>query len=42
MAPFAFVEPEDALGPENFGGQLVVEEVLEFAQAQGLVTAERQ
>ena len=40
MAPFAFVKPKDALGPENFCGQLVVEEVLELTQAQGLVAAE--
>ena len=31
MAAFAFVEPEDSLGPEHLLGHLVVEEVLELA-----------
>jgi hypothetical protein len=31
----AFVEPEDAFGSEDVGAELVVEEVLEFADAEG-------
>ena len=42
MAAFAFVEPEDSLGPEHLLGELVVEEVLELAQCEGLITLERQ
>ncbi len=40
MPPFTFVEPEDAFGTEHAGGQLVVEEVLEFAQGEGAIAAE--
>ena len=42
MAAFAFVEPEDSLGPEHLLGHLVVEEVLELAQCEGPITLERQ
>ena len=42
MAAFAFVEPEDSLGPEHLLGHLVVEEVLELAQCKGPITLERQ
>ena len=41
MAAFAFVEPEDSLGPEHLLGHLVVEEVLELAQCEGPITLER-
>ena len=37
MALFAFVEPQDAFGTKNALGQLVVEEVLKFAQGEGSV-----
>ena len=40
MAFVAFVKPEDALGTEYAGRQLVVEEVLEFAQGEGAFAAE--
>ena len=30
VAPLAFVEPENAFGSEDGGGQLIVEEILEF------------
>ena len=40
MAAFAFVEPQNSLGPEHFLGHLVVEEVLEFAQGEGAITLE--
>ena len=30
VAPLAFVEPENAFGPKDRGGQLIVEEILEF------------
>ena len=42
VTPLAFVEPEDALGPKHAGGQLVVEKVLELAQAKGAITGKRQ
>ena len=42
MAAFAFVEPQDSLGPEHLLGHLVVEEVLELAQCEGPITLERQ
>ena len=32
VTPLAFLEPEDALGAEHSARQLVVEEVLKFAQ----------
>ena len=31
MSPLAFVEPEDPLGTEHRGGELIVEEILKFA-----------
>ena len=40
MPPLTFVEPQDPLGPEDFRGQLVVEEVLEFAQGKGALGRE--
>ena len=40
MAAFAFVEPQDSLGPEHLLGHLVVEEVLELAQREGAITLE--
>ena len=40
MAAFAFVEPEDSLGPKHLLGHLVVEEVLELAQREGAITLE--
>ena len=40
MAAFAFVEPQDSLGPEHLLGHLVVEEVLELAQGEGAITLE--
>ena len=40
MALFAFVKPKDALGTKNALGQLIVEEVLKFAEGEGSVTAE--
>ena len=42
MAAFAFVEPQDSLGPEHLLGHLVVEEVLELAQGEGLIALEGQ
>ena len=42
VATLAFVEPEDALGPEDPRWHLVVEEVLELAQGEGAVAAEGQ
>ena len=42
MAAFAFLEPEDSLGPEHLLGHLVVQEVLELAQCEGPITLERQ
>ena len=40
MAAFAFVEPQDSLGPKHLLGHLVVEEVLELAQCEGPITLE--
>ena len=40
MAAFAFVEPQDSLGPKHLLGHLVVEEVLELAQGEGAITLE--
>ena len=40
MSAFAFVEPQDSLGPEHLLGHLVVEEVLELAQGEGAITLE--
>ena len=42
MAAFAFVEPQDSLGPKHLLGHLVVEEVLKLAQCEGSITLERQ
>ena len=35
MAALTFVKPQDPLGAEYAAGQLVIEEVLELAQAKG-------
>jgi len=40
MAPLALVEPENALGAEDGRRQLVVEEILEFAQGKRPITSE--
>ena len=42
MTPLTLVEPEDALGAKHATGQLVIEEILELAQAKGTLTAKRQ
>ena len=42
MPAFTFVEPKNAFSPEDGGWQLVVEEVLEFAQGKRSITAEGQ
>ena len=42
MPPLALVEPEDPLGAKHLSGQLIVEEVLEFAQGKGTVGRKRQ
>ena len=42
VPPRTLVEPEDALGPEHSVWKLIVKKVLELAQAEGAVTAERQ
>ena len=42
MAALTFVEPEDPLGAKHLSGQLIVEEVLEFAQGKGAFGRKRQ
>lgn len=39
MTALALVEPENSLGPENGGGELVIEKVLELAQGKGAFAA---
>ena len=40
VAAFAFVEPEDSLGPEHLLRHLVVQEVLELAQGERAIALE--
>ena len=40
VAAFAFLKPEDSLGPEHLLGHLVVQEVLELAQGEGAIALE--
>ena len=42
MTELALVEPENSLGTENGGGELVIEKVLELAQGKGAFAAKRQ
>ena len=39
MTALALVEPENSLGTENGGGELVIEKVLELAQGKGAFAA---
>ena len=40
MALFAFVKPKEAFGAKNALGQLIVEEVLKFAEREGSIATE--
>ena len=40
VAPLAFVEPKNPLGPEHLLGQFIVEEILKFPQSKGPVALE--